>query len=360
MQSQPLLRFSKMLVHCHAAVGALLFAYVTLHPIGLYSQTADPHPAAMPKDTLSAASAKPMEIAVLVTDHEHRPVDDVALTQFKVKIDDAEPITPAAIYREQDEPMSLTVLIDASRDSFHDLNELGGDLSGLAGAALLPTDRVSLYAIDCTVARSLVNVVPDAAVLRKGVADALGYSKLHDGQTSSACGKTVHLWDDVAIAIAALSHMPGRRVLLLISSGKDGGSKYDWKSVQQYAMEQSVAIFGLRDQRQVDADTDRPSSLSVHRGFDGPGMVPVPGVRNATDLELLCANSGGLTLSSTTLFRKDALADILFLVRSRFILSLPKEAYPPGTTHSVRALLPLLKPYFVTTTGASRPLAAQP
>jgi hypothetical protein len=327
--------------------------------LGFHSRTLCAQGAAPANTQPPAASSELLELPVLVTDHEHRPVDDVKAEQFRIKIDRAEPIAPVALRLEKRDPLALTILIDASRDSFHDLGQLGDDLAGLAGISFLPADRVNLYAIDCTVARSLSNAVPDAETLRKAVADALAYPKLHDGKSSSACGKTVHLWDDVAIAISALSHMPGRRVLLLISSGEDGGSKYDWKTVQQYATDQGVAIFGLRDQRQADADTYRPSSLSVSNGHTGASIAPTPGVRSAADLELLCANAGGLTLSSTTIFRKDAIADILFLVRSRFIVSIPKEVYSAGSSHSVKASLPLLKPYFVSTTGATKPVAEQ-
>jgi len=315
----------------------------------------------------ATASAAPstvptLELPVLVVDHLHRPVDDFKLEQLRVRTGAGQPFAPLAMRREGDDPVSLTIMIDASRDSFHDLSQLGDEFASLVGSELLPNDRISLYAFDCGMARSLTGVAPDAAVLRKGVADAMSFPSLHGGPTHSACGKTVHLWDNVAIAVSGLSHAPGRRVLLLISSGADGGSKYDTVAVQQYAFDQGVAIFALRDKRQADADDFTRNSLSTAHGYGNvptATMTPTPTPRSASGMELLCANDGGLTLISAPEFRKDGIADILFLIRQRFILTIPKGAYQPGTSHSAKVSGTALSPYFFTATGAGEPLTVK-
>lgn len=311
---------------------------------------------------LKAQSPAPsLELPVLIVDHQHRPVDDVTLDQLKVKTGSGEPFAPLAMRMENEDPLALAILIDASRDSFHDLAKLGDEFAALVGSELLPNDRITLYAADCAMTRSMLNAPPDAAALRKGVADALGATTLHDGKPHSACGKTVRLWDDVAIAVAALSHSPGRRVLLLISSGSDGASKYDWLTVQQYAFDQGVAIFAMRDERQVNADDYTRNSLTTSHGVPGASrtLTPTPEARKADNLELLCANSGGLTLMSQPEFRKDGLADILFLVRKRFILTIPKDAYQPGASHSAKITRSILSPYFISAAGATEPLGAK-
>jgi hypothetical protein len=300
-----------------------------------------------------------LELPVLVVDHEHRPVDDVRLDQLRVKAGSGAAFAPTAMRKEGDDPISLAILIDASRDSWHDLHEIGDDLATLVGSQLLPNDRVTVYAADCTMTRSLRDAAPDATVLRKAVADAMGFPTLHGGKQGSACGKTVHLWDDAAVAIAGLSHEPGRRVLLLVSAGTDGGSKYDAETVRQYAFDQGVAIFGLRDQRHMDADTYTPGALSTSHDFGNSVMTPQVASRNATSLELLCANDGGVALVSTTTFRKDALADILILVRSRYILTIPKDDYQPGVNHAAKVAGAMLSPYFMSATGALAPLVAK-
>jgi len=304
-------------------------------------------------------SGATLELPVLVVDHEHRPVDDVRLDQMRVKAGSGAAFAPTAMRKEGDDPISLAILIDASRDSWHDLHEIGDDLASLAGSELLPNDRVTVYAADCTMTRSLRDAPPDAAVLRKAVSDAMSSPNLHGGKQGSACGKTVHLWDDAAVAIAGLSHEPGRRVLLLVSSGLDGGSKYDSETVRQYAFDQGVAIFGLRDQRHVDADTYTQGALSTSHDFGNSVMTPQVASRNATSLELLCANDGGVALVSTTTFRKDALADIVMLVRNRYILTIPKVAYQPGANHAAKVSGAMLSPYFMSATGALDPLVAK-
>jgi hypothetical protein len=307
----------------------------------------------------ATASVPVVESPTLITDHEHRPVGDFHVGEFKVKIGPGEAFTPLAIRKEGTDPLSLIILLDASRDSFHDLSQIGDDLAALTAGALDPLDQITLYAFDCKMVRSMLNAPPDGAALHKAVTDALGVPALHDGQKNSACGKTVHLWDDVAVAVSVLSHRPGRRVIVLVSGGRDGGSKYDWKTVQQYAFDQSVAIFGLRDQRFADADDYSVNSLSTSNSY-GRTVTSTshvsPQARAANDFELLCANSGGLTLSANPLFRKDALADILFLVRSRLILTAPKDAYSLAGDHGVKVTLPALTPYYISPTGASDPV----
>ena len=327
----------------------------------LQSQTAGPAAAttsAAVAPGASVTSVPTLEMALLITDHVHRPVDDVPVDKLRLKTADGTKIAPLSMRREGDDPLSLAILIDASRDSFHDLAKLGDEFAGLVGSQLLPTDRITMYAADCTMTRSMTNAVPDAAALRKGVSDAMSFPTLHGGKEHSACGKTFPLWDDVAVAVAGLSHAPGRRVILLISSGENGGGKYDWLTVEQYAFDQGVAIFGLRDKRQADADDYSRNSLTTTHGTPGAtsSFAPPPAARSANNLELLCANDGGLTLSSAPEFRRDGIAGILFLIRNRFIVTIPKEAYHAGTTHGVKVTETGLSPYFMTATGALEPM----
>jgi hypothetical protein len=340
-----------------------MIAAVSAAKLGAQSAATSPPAAAAAQAAPPTPAADSLELPVLIVDHEHRPADGITLDQLRIKTGTGQPFAPLAMRLEDEDPVSLAILIDASRDSFHDLAKLGDEFASMVGSVLLPSDRITMYAADCAMTRSMLNAPPEAAALRKGVADALAAPALHGGKPHSACGKTVTLWDDVAVAVAGLSHAPGRRVLLMISSGTDGASKYDWLTVQQYAFDQGVAIFAMRDERQADADDYKVNSLTTTHGTPGIGsrtFTPTPAPRKANNLELLCANSGGLTLMSAPEFRRDGLADILFLVRKRYILTIPKGAYQPGTSHSAKVTGPLLTtPYFMSATGATQPLAAK-
>jgi len=47
-------------------------------------------------------------------------------------------------------------------------------------------------------------------------------------------------------------------------------------------------------------------------------------------------------------------------VRKRYILTIPKAAYQPGTSHSAKVTGTLLKtPYFMSAAGATEPLPAK-
>ena len=298
--------------------------------------------------------APTLEIPTLVVDHQHRPVGDLHADQFQVQVDDHAAFAPLAAHIEQTEPLSLTILLDASRDSYHDLAQIGDELAGIATTMFLPQDRISLYALDCTLVRSLYYTAPTPEVVLKAVSAALTYPKLHDHDGAPNCGKSVRLWDNLAPAIATLSKLPGRRVLLLVSSGHDGGSKYDWQTVQKYATDNDVAIFAIRDQRQVDADTFIRGSLSVQNGHTGGVISPTPSSRDAIAIELICANAGGLILNAIPLHRNETLAYLLFIVRNRFILTIPADAYPTGASHKVKVTVPH-SPFFVSPAGVGEP-----
>jgi hypothetical protein len=351
------LKCLRLLASAHTLVSLTAVLFLSGSCTILHSQTVAPNaaaPAAAVAPSASAALAPTLEMALLVTDHSHRPIDDVSVEKLRLKTPNGTQISPLSMRREGDDPVSLAILIDASRDSFHDLAKLGDEFAGLVGSQLLPADRITMYAADCTMTRSMNNAVPDAATLRKGVSDAMTFPTLHGGKEHSACGKTFPLWDDVAVAVAGLSHAPGRRVILLISSGESGGGKYDWLTVEQYAFDQGVAIFGLRDKRQADADGFSRNELTTTHGTPDATFshAPPAALRAANNLELLCANDGGLTLTSAPEFRRDGIAGILFLIRNRFILTIPKDAYPVGTTHGVKVTQTGTSPYFMTATGA--------
>ena len=187
---------------------------------------------------------------------------DIKLDKLRIKMGATGEFAPLALRKEGDDPVSLAILIDASRDTFHSLQHLGDEFASLVGSELLPNDRITLYAADCAMTRSLDRVAPRRGDIAQRSCGRFQCPHAAWGdRPHSACGKTVHLWDDVAVAVAGLSHAPGRRVLLLISSGTDGASKYDWQTVQQYAFDQGVAIFALRDQRQANADDVVRNSL---------------------------------------------------------------------------------------------------
>jgi hypothetical protein len=73
-------------------------------------------------------AAPSLEIPTLVVDHEHRPVGDLTPGQFSITVDNRAPFAPTAIHQESNDPIALTVLIDASRDSYHDLGQLGDEI----------------------------------------------------------------------------------------------------------------------------------------------------------------------------------------------------------------------------------------
>lgn len=87
-----------------------------------------------------ALPAQSLELPVLAVDHQHRPVDGIHLDELKIKAGPGAPFAPTALRKAGDDPISLAIFIDASRDSWHDLKQLADDLPALVGSQLLPAD----------------------------------------------------------------------------------------------------------------------------------------------------------------------------------------------------------------------------
>lgn len=297
-----------------------------------------------------------LESAVLVMTFARRPVALQPADKFDIRMDAGKPFHPTAVHLEGDEPLNIAFLLDDSRDPFKTLGQYGSSLAAMAPATLHPADHVTIYALDCTVARTMENAPADPAALKNAVENALGYSKLHGGGTKPACGGSVRLWDFAAVAIEALGKQPGRRVLVIVSGGNDKKSTNDWMAVQGSAIQHSVAIFGLRDQALYDADAYVPKF--------SPGSKIGAGTSNQTaeaqsitkesarPFDLLCGNTGGTVINTTPGDLEDRLNELMRALRGRQIVQFPRGSYMPGGAHTFKIGVQN-KDWFATAAGVN-------
>lgn len=251
-----------------------------------------------------------IQIATLVLDSRGQPVEEATHPKFVVRIDNGKPFAPAHVRLEGEDPLSLTVLLDASGLDSDLLHEMPFSLPSLLPSGLQPRDHVSLYALDCKLVRTLDDVPADKSTLKAGIEQALRAPGLHGGKSTGACAKTLPLLDTLALLTQQLGRLPGRRVILLVSHGFDRGSTHGWPFLGEFAKQNGVSLFGI-------------STLTPHAvSRVSVGLNPAP--EYDVMFEAVCRTTGGLVVSATERTLAGRLADFSRMLRGRYIVQFPR------------------------------------
>ena len=290
-----------------------------------------------------------VQVPALALSLQFKPLPPIDRDRFSIRLDSGPAFHPTRMHLEGDEPLSIAILIDASGDQDRLLQTLPRSLAELAHTSLNPHDRVSIYANDCHLVRSALDLAPDPAPLEAAINNALASPTLHDGKPHGACSNTRHTWDAAAKAIEGLSGFPGRRVLLLVSSGYDHKSAYNPVTLRHLASRSSVAIFAVRDLVRFQGDFTsmfRPPLERIYLGLANAAEEP---------FVELCESTGGLIL---TLRQQDltlGLQQFVALLRSRYILEFPRPDDHLAGEHNIDVTIPSAAS-FIVTAGVSVPL----
>ncbi len=279
-----------------------------------------------------------IQIPVLVLSPQHEAVPPIASERFNISIDGGPKFRARHVRLEGDDPVSLSILFDVSGDESGLMPKVSGAIAGLAPLSLRPQDRVSLYALDCTLVRSLNDVSAEPASLQVGVNAALEtWINRVKTDRKSICKQKVHLWDALAIIVRQMSQSRGRRVILAMTSGVDQGSVNNWNRVRLFAEESGVAIFGLR------------------AGYD----VFVPNAFQRLDVEnalsSLCELTGGLLFSATPKTVAKELEWFTEIVRGRYIVEFPRPLHSASGLHDLLVSVDK-STAFVRSAGVSVPI----
>jgi len=189
-------------------------------------------------------------------------------------------------------------------------------IARLAPLSLHPKDRVSIYALDCSLVQSLNDVPAENGQLKLGVAKALESWTLRR-QNKQDCQQSIHLWDALAHITGDMSKLPGRRVILAISDGHDKGSGHTWNETRGLAENRGVAVFGLSYISQY--------AKSANHSF----------LRWSSEdpFHALCELSGGVVFLSNTKSLGEALKAFAITVRERYIVEFPRPAHATPGVH---------------------------
>jgi VWFA-related protein len=296
------------------------------------------------------AYANLVQVPSLALTSDYRPLPPIPRDRFSISLDGGPSFHPTRMHVEGDEPISIAIVIDATGDQDHLLAALPQSLADMARTSLQPHDRVSIFSADCAFIRSGLQLPPDPVLLKNAIENGLNAPELHGDKPHHNCGRSRRIWDAASHAISALSDFPGRRVLLLVSSGADHKSLYTARALTSLANRQSVAVFAIRDLQRFMGDY----GSSYPRLADDHIYLGLAANSEENFVEL-CESTGGLIV---TLYPKQltrGLQQILTLLRSRYVLEFPRpDAHTPGE-HRIDVTIPGTTS-FIVTAGVSIPL----
>ena len=250
----------------------------------------------------------------------------IPINHFNISLDSGRKFHPTAMHIEGDDPITLAVLLDASGDQAGLLQNFSLDFAALAPNYLRPADHVSIFAVDCSLIRTLDNVPADPYAIRAGVTTALAAPELHTGGHGPTCAQTLSLRDSIVRIVASMQGTPGRRVLLAITDGHDGHSTENWAATQRYASIHDVAAFGIRE-------------VTGHAGSSVGYSANFPsGSFSGSDLDLFrtfCQANGGMVYPSSPTNLQERLETFVTMLRNRYIVEFPRPDHSTPGFHTI-------------------------
>jgi len=278
------------------------------------------------------AYADLVQMPALVLDHSRKTIDPrIDERRFSIRVDSGPWFKVTHVRAEGDDPISLSILLD--RSALELLPNIATQIANFATTQLTSRDHISLYGLGCGLDRSLDNAAgKDAAIMAR--VDALVIPWLNRIDKESPCTATpVYLWDVLGFIAKQMEGLPARRVILVISDGRDKGSAHTWNQVREYAQIAGIAVFGI---------TMLPTRTSV-----------VVARTDAYPFLSICELSGGILMPTTPQFMDKTLQRFIKMVRERYILEFPRPSNATKGEHALDIKIAGGDNYFIRSTGVS-------
>jgi hypothetical protein len=276
----------------------------------------------------------------------------IAESRFSVSIDSGRWFRATHVRQEGDDPISLSILLDVSGDAAGLMPKMEDALGKLAPSSLHPRDRVSVYALDCSLRRSLNDAPADSVSITRAVGGALEPWRLHKrNKPGAGCELNGHLWDALGAVALALSDLPGRRVILVVTDGRDTGSRNSWNGVREFAQAKGIAIFALNSTR-------APSGIeSIGRGRGGYLSNGEDASAIKKELVSVCELSGGIVMRmSERMNLSKSLEQFVTILRERYIVEFPRPANSTAGEHHLEVKIDKGVYIIIRPSGVSVPL----
>ena len=274
-----------------------------------------------------------IQIPVLVLDSDLERMKPIDPSRFLVSLDSGPAFRPKHVRQEGDDSITLGIFLDMNGEP--DLMpQMSSAISALAPGSLHAKDHVTLYALDCGLIRTLTDVPADPARLKLSLDHVVQRWVAHK-KAKALCPSRVQLWDGMKYAVKELGDLPGRRVLLVVSSGSDGGSTMKWNELLKFAQVKGVAIFGYSSRRGRTSLGVNDASGRGQRGFT---------VDPATDTTedpfgTICGSSGGMVMPADFGFAPRQLARFVTMVRERYILEFSRPRSDEPGDHNIQVTI---------------------
>lgn len=213
-----------------SALLAVLSASAPPAPV-LAAGPPDPPPSAGPPEAMGeVVDVNWIELFAVATRWTGKPVRGLARDDFRVHLDGRE-LPVQRVQEAGDVPLVLGLVVDSSGSMGPVLDETRQAVRRFLDHLLSSGDQALLVDVD-TSARLVHGLTDDSGSL----ADA--YEELEIG------GDTA-LYDAIALALTELSEVPGRRALVVLTDGRDMGSRWGRKETQRLARRIGVPVYFL-------------------------------------------------------------------------------------------------------------------
>jgi hypothetical protein len=309
---------------------------------GAAQQAVDPPAEPAPGDATYTLHvyANRMQSATLVLNAHLENMRGITADKVTVSLDSGPRFHPTLVRPEGDDPLHLAVLIDASDTDHSFVDAVAAALPRVTGSALHPGDRISLYAMDCVLVRSLDQTPASPDAMRIGLQKVLSYPSLH-APKGHHCGSSLHLWDQMSRVLYRMDDTPGRRVLLVVSQGFDTGSVTVFPKLSIYAGMLSVSVFDLRHDSMTGMNFMQPivaGRANLVQGREDP-------------MSIITSSNGGVIFSARSWEAQSTLETFVRLLRTRYIVEFPAPDNGEGGFHGLEVQVP--KAFEVLPAGVS-------
>ncbi len=284
-----------------------------------------------------------MQIPVLILDPSRHPARPIPASRFLVNLGGVPPFAPTNVRLEEDDPISLAVLVDRS-DADEFLWEGLGKAAGELARSLRPQDTVEVYGIDgCKLRRFGLALPPDTARLQiefETAAAVKPYSMVRKQQ--GPCLRPVSLWESMLYVGSVLGRRPGRRILMALTDGQAAGPVEQMDGLHRLLNAESISVFAVRHGEagvgsfMVQMDQGR-SIRDGGRASTGNAPMNLTGdfTWSGYPLGIEAESSGGIVMSASLQSLPRTLAEVIARVRGRYIVEFPR---PAGLTAGTRAI----------------------
>ena len=225
----------------------------------------------------TALEVRLVELYTSVLDRSGRPVDGLAAGRFRV-LKDGVPQALRELGPAADVPFRCAVLLDNSFSMRGHLDATRQAALGFLKSALGERDQAAVITFNRS-PRLTVPLTGDLAALERGMAGLVAEDK-------------TSLYDSVLFGLNYLAGSRGQRALLLLSDGKDQGSRFGFEQALEYARRTGIPIYAIGlalPKGERDDAVDRLRQLAAETGgrsFSVDGTAELPAVYAAIEQDL--------------------------------------------------------------------------